>query len=141
MKQILLLVLGLLIISTQSIAANKDGKVLAKQSFPDLVVTNIKIDQEHNKIIYSVKNQGRGIADPSVSSVDILNDQKMGKSLKNSIPSLPPGRSYTATINYPVMTKGKYQVKATADYNNFIGESDELNNSNTMSLSIGFKLK
>lgn len=120
----------------------------AAKHAPDLVVKEIKMDSttleagQPVKIVYTIKNQGTHPSDPSVTSIKILSEEgkEMSKSIKKDIPSIAPNETYTAVVSCPLRTKGKYIIKATADYNNMIMESNETNNSNSLRFSIGFKL-
>jgi len=140
-------ILSLLIIGSLTAQGNNPANT-KKDDKPssDLVITRIKVDtsdKNNAKIIYTVENQGETAVSASAASIKVLSSagKEIGASIKNDIPSLPPSTSYTGEINYPIRSKGKYLIKATADYNDKIAESNELNNSNTIKFSIGFGRK
>ncbi|MFA4966711.1 MAG: CARDB domain-containing protein [Candidatus Margulisiibacteriota bacterium] len=112
---------------------------------PDLVITDLKIDQSHIKkdqkvtIIYKVKNQGKVMSGKSITNLSI--GSSANKQIANvSSPALAPGGSYTGQVDYVVPAAGKYVFKASADYKNNVFESNEMNNERSVSFSFGRKL-
>lgn len=141
-KAVLCALLISLLIPLSALAGKKQACVKHVQK-PDLVLTDVKVeaaDDNNVKITYTVKNQGLATSRPSTTHFQMLSAQAK-ESIKNAVPSLPPNRSYTAQINYNLASKGRYNLKATADYNNKITEIDETNNFNTLSFSVGIGLK
>ncbi|NQU17313.1 MAG: DUF3324 domain-containing protein [Candidatus Saganbacteria bacterium] len=114
---------------------------------PDLIIETLNIEPvkqgKNVKITYVVKNQGKAAANQSEAFINILSKEgkDLGKSIKKDIPSLPPNSSYTTEISYPLVEKGNYNIKVTADYKDKIAESNEANNFNTVKFSIGLGIK
>lgn len=113
----------------------------------DLVIEKVNIEPakqgKNVKITYVVKNQGKVTANQSEASINILSEEgkDLGKSIIKDIPSIPPNSSYTTEISYPLLEKGNYNIKVTADYKDKIAESNEANNFNTVKFSIGLGIK
>ncbi|MCX5748833.1 MAG: hypothetical protein NTZ10_01115 [Candidatus Saganbacteria bacterium] len=114
----------------------------APPPLPDLAVTDIKVDNSHVKkdgkvdVIYTVKNQGKAAAKASKTRVEALTTGNMPV-IQQNVPSIDPGNIYANRVTYSVSAGKKYLFKATADYNNTVRESNENNNSNSISFSVG----
>lgn len=118
------------------------------EALPDLAVVQVKAvvpavkKVKTIKVRYVVQNQGKAAAAASISTVSLFseNGQLAGKVSQINVPPLPAGGSYTAEISYPIVAKGRYSIKAVADYNDRIYESNESNNYNVVKLGVGIKL-
>ena len=114
----------------------------ASPPMPDLVVTDIKVDNSHIKkdgkidVIYTIKNNGAAMAKASKVRIESLTTRN-SPVIQQNAPSLDPGNVSTNRVTYSVSPGNKYLFKATADYNNMVRESNENNNSNTISFSAG----
>jgi len=105
-------------------------------SQPDLIVQNINISppepalDDTVTITVTVKNQGT--AEAGISKVVCYIDTTILAT--KSINSLSPGSMATATFTWQAQA-GSHVIKAIADSNNTIIESDETNNTKTYSLT------
>lgn len=140
MKKALFIVCGILILMIAVHAASS-----SKKNTPDLVISKVKVDNSNKKYVklsYTVTNKGNVTADASKTLIDLspVSGNGLDQTIVNDTPSLPPSQSISVQINYPMATQGKYMINATADYNNKIAESSELNNMNSISFSIGRKI-
>jgi len=118
--------------------------VIAKavvDSRPNVTVSTIKLDKSQIKkhkvtVVYSIKNTGTSAAAASVAKIEMGKDDEIVQGTV-PVPALKPGQIYTNTVNYNVAEGKKYLVKVTADYKNTINESNELDNENKVSFSVG----
>ena len=143
MKKTIVCALAISLLSLLAMLTEKEPVCAKHTPKPDLVISSVKVKTNVDnsvKIVYTVKNQGTAPSKPTVTHFQMLSAQAK-ESIKNAVPSLPPNRSYTAEINYTMAQKGRYDLKATADYNNKINEIDETNNFNTLSFSVGIGFK
>lgn len=118
--------------------------VLAKavaDSRPNVTVSTIKLDKSQIKkhkvtVIYSIKNTGASTAAASVAKIEMGKDDEIVQGTV-PVPALKPGQIYTNSVDYDIVDGKKYNVKMTADYKNTINESNELDNENKVSFSVG----
>ena len=109
---------------------------------PDLTVSKVKVDSskacKSGKVIvlYTVKNTGKVMAPASLAKIS-ENSGKERIISTPSVPALAPGTSYSGQAVYTVTSKKNYRFSATADYNNQINETNEINNQNSVSFSFG----
>ena len=109
---------------------------------PDLTVSKLKVDSSKTaktgevKIIYEVKNIGKAAAPSSLAKLSIKSDKNRVHSTP-SVPSLAPGATYVGEAVYKVTSKKNVVFKMTADYDNKINETNEINNQNSVSFSFG----
>ncbi len=68
--------------------------------------------------------------------VESLN-KKENPVYQRNIPGLNPGSGYTNRVVYSVSTNKNYLFRATADYKNVVNESNENNNRNSVTFSVG----
>ncbi len=109
---------------------------------PDLTVSKLRVDSSKTaktgevKIIYEVKNIGKAAAPASLAKLSIKSDKNRVHSTP-SVPSLSPGATYVGEAVYKVTSKKNVVFKMTADYDNKINETNEINNQNSVSFSFG----
>ena len=83
----------------------------------------------------TIKNQGQASA--AASKTEFLLDGATVLGLIDT-PALAPGASATVTVNWLTASakKGQHTIKATADKTNVVPESNEANNTKTITVSI-----
>jgi len=113
----------------------------AAESKPNFTVHEMKVDKSKIKnkkvtVIYTIKNTGTAAAPSSVAKLEI-HRAGLSKQTSVSVPALKPGQIYTNSVDYDIVDGKKYNVKMTADYKNTINESNELDNENKVSFSVG----
>ncbi|MDD5382517.1 MAG: CARDB domain-containing protein, partial [Candidatus Margulisbacteria bacterium] len=86
------------------------------------------------EVSYEIKNQGGDLLDKSNIKLQVINAQ--GKVVDSKVVD----KTDAGTASFTIANAGKYQIKATADYNDQIRESNESNNSRTVSFSFGVKI-
>lgn len=104
---------------------------------PDLVIVKATATRSKKGILvkYTVKNIGKAPSRPSRTKVQVALPK--GMSVDHTTPALKPGDTFSTSWDYVVAKEGKYQFKVTADYPNNIHESNERNNENSVTFSIG----
>lgn len=114
------------------------GTSPACKTLPDLKISKVSVSNpgSNGKVIvrYTIKNTGTAVAKSSTTKL-ALTDKK--GAIYDSVPGLTPGSSVSRTVEYVVPEKGRFEINATADYNNIIAEKNEINNQNSVSFSIG----
>lgn len=114
------------------------------EPLPDLVVSKLQVKPHPKKskqvlVTFEIKNQGGDVYDrkPDVK-VEVLN--KEGEVVDSQvIKNFTPGTK-AGSCTFTVDNTKQYQVKAIADYHNFVRESDENNNNRQLIFSIGRKI-
>jgi len=105
---------------------------------PDLIVSALTVSNnqagEGNKVTLkaTIKNQGQ--ANAAASKTEFLLDGATVLGLINT-PALSPGASATVSVNW-LAKKGLHTIKATADKTNVVPESNEANNTKTITVSV-----
>jgi|GEM_PF-6935013 len=145
MKKIVLLFLAIfcLVVASEAKTTVTTTTLKATKNKPDLVVSDLKVIPakiQPNKVIvvYQLKNIGVSNNQKTNVQLQLLDEQGnvIDTRTVNQIDLGAPKGSAT----FSVRDKKRYTIKATADYNNFIRETDETNNSRNLSFGVGIKL-
>lgn len=109
---------------------------------PDLVVSRINYSpgspkqHEQVKVWYFVKNNGPGIAkDAYLSTTNTLNASPIWN--RKRIPDLPPGQEWRYDAYFISNQAGTYYLKAVADREQHVDETNEDNNSLDRKIVVG----
>lgn len=135
MKIVSMLVCSILVLMASAVFSSMPQK-------PDLTVSKLKVDASKAaktgevKILYEVKNIGKATAPASLAKLSVRSDKTRVHSTP-SVPSLSPGATYVGEAVYKVTSKKNLVFKMTADYDNQINETNEVNNQNSVSFSFG----
>ncbi|NQE45143.1 hypothetical protein C5S31_03850 [ANME-1 cluster archaeon GoMg2] len=105
---------------------------------PDLIIQDISVDpyspQKGATVTFTVKIKNQGSGSAGSSTVKYYIDGSYVAS--DSVPSLSAGSTSTQTFTWTADTCGNVQVKAVADANNAVSESNEGNNYKTKTVSV-----
>jgi hypothetical protein len=104
---------------------------------PDLIVPQLQANQPHPgqtvTLTATITNVGQQSAGASQTQFLLDNITQLG--LINT-PALSSGQSVQVSANWPHPKNGQHTIKATADKNNGVAESNEANNTRTITVSI-----
>jgi len=111
------------------------------EAAPDLVVSALTASNNQARqgdkvtLTATIKNQGQASA--AASKTEFLLDGATVLGLVDT-PALAPGASATVSVNWLTASakKGQHTIKATADKTNVVPESNEANNTKTITVSI-----
>ena len=108
---------------------------------PDLIVAELKASnnkaRQGDKVTFTAKITNAGQQSAGASKTEFLLDGATVLGLIDT-PALGPGASATVSVNWLTAsaTKGQHTIKTTADKNNIVAESNEANNTKTITVSI-----
>jgi subtilase family serine protease len=154
-KILILFVIGLALVALwyafRPVSAPKVGETIPTSTqvkavsgpLPDLVVSKLQAKPHPKKaknvvVTFEIKNQGGSLADNPDVKLEIINDA--GQVIDSrTVENFTPGAKAGSCV-FTVDDTQKYQVKATADYHNYVRESDETNNNRQLTFSIGRKI-
>src|SRR5882724_1557090 len=108
---------------------------------PDLIVSALTASnnqaRQGDKVTFTATIKNQGQANAVASKTEFLLDGATVLGLIDT-PALGPGASGTVTVNWLTASakKGQHTIKATADKTNLVPESNEANNTRTITVSI-----
>jgi hypothetical protein len=105
---------------------------------PDLIVAQLQASNNPHSgqtVTFTATITNVGQQNAGVSQTQFLLDNATQLGLINT-PALSPGQSVQVSANWPHAKKGQHTIKATADKNNGVAESNEANNTRTITVSI-----
>ncbi len=134
---------GLLLLLTLASASHGAAPAKKAQPLPDLVVGKLTAVQHKTKkktvvVNYQIKNLGAPTAAKTTLKLQVINGEGKVVATK-TVGEIDPG-SVGGTETFTLNKTGNYTVRATADYNNLLRETDESNNDRFVQFSIGVKL-
>ena len=127
--------------ASSSNIASVEIKAEAAPAAPDLVVSALTASnnqaRQGDKVTFTATIKNQGQASAAASKTEFLLDGKTVLGLVDT-PALAPGASATVTVNWLTASakKGQHTIKATADKTNVVPESNEANNTKTITVSI-----
>jgi subtilase family serine protease len=112
-------------------------------ALPDLVIAKVAVTPHQTKpktvtVVYQVENQGGKAAGQHGVKLQVI-DVKGKVVATKTVDKLDLGASSGQAV-FTVKDNGRYTIKAIADYNNQVRESNETNNSRTVAFGIGIKI-
>src|SRR5438874_9511075 len=111
------------------------------EAAPDLVVSALTASnnqaRQGDKVTFTATIKNQGQASAGTSQTQFLLDNATVLGLVNT-PTLNPGQSAQVSVNWLTASakKGQHTIKATADKTNVVAESNEANNTKTITVSI-----
>ena len=120
-------------------STNSATQTITVNGRPDLVVSALAANPSQPKqgstvtLTATVKNQGQ--ANAGASKTEFLLDGKTVLGTVNTA-ALAPGATVQVSANWTKVKKGQHTIKATADRNNAVAESDENNNATSITVTV-----
>ncbi|PYL27525.1 MAG: hypothetical protein DMF45_11985 [Verrucomicrobia bacterium] len=127
--------------NTGASSSNIASVEIKAEAAPDLIVSALTASNNQARqgdkvtLTATIKNQGQASA--AASKTEFLLDGATVLGLVDT-PALAPGASATVSVNWLTASakKGQHTIKATADKTNVVPESNEANNTKTITVSI-----
>jgi PKD repeat protein len=122
-------------------STNSATKTITVNGQPDLIVSSLKASNNQapqgSKVTLTATIKNQGTANAVASQTEFLLDNSTRIGLVNTA-ALAPGASVQVSVDWYTASvkKGQHTIKATADKNNAVAESNENNNTATVTVSI-----
>ena len=122
-------------------STNSATKTITVTGQPDLIVSSLKASNNQapqgSKVTLTATIKNQGTANAVASQTEFLLDNSTPIGLVNT-GALAPGASVQVSVDWYTanVKKGQHTIKATADKNNAVAESNENNNTATITVSI-----
>src|SRR5437660_2861260 len=122
-------------------SSNTASVEIKAEAAPDLIVSALTASnnqaRQGDKVTFTATIKNQGQASAVASKTEFLLDGTTVLGLIDT-PALAPGASATVTVNWLTASpkKGQHTIKATADKTNVVPESNEANNTKTITVSI-----
>ena len=127
--------------NTGASSSNIASVEIKAEAAPDLIVSVLTASnnqaRQGDKVTFTATIKNQGQANAVASKTEFLLDGATVLGLIDT-PALAPGASATVTVNWLTASakKGQHAIKATADKTNLVPESNEANNTRTITVSI-----
>ena len=122
-------------------STNTAQQAITVAAAPDLIVSNLTASNNQapqgSKVTLTATIKNQGTANAVASQTEFLLDNSTRIGLVNTA-ALAPGASVQVSVDWYTanVKKGQHTIKATADKNNAVAESNENNNTATITVSI-----